>query len=576
MASKRKWPTVLMTAALAGGLLAGCGNGNQDQASGSSSSSAPASSAASGESASPESLKPLTLTFYSEDPNPHWADMQDEVGKAITEKTGITLDAEFAVGDAVQKSSLIATSGKYPDIISAKQSISKFVDAGAVLDLTDLIEQYGPNIKKVYGDEMKRLRYSDDDHSIYVLPSYAGVGQTYFNAGGGFELQHRVVKELGYPQIRTVKDFENAIKQYLAKHPTDENGNKNIGLSLNADDWHMYISVTNPAFLTTGGPDDGEYHIDIDTYEVTYHFLRPEEKEYFRWLNHMNAEGLLDKESFVQKYDQYKAKIATGRVLGLIDQDWDYGDGEKALKAEGKFDYGYGHYPVTLNENFKDTSFWPTGYMAGTGVAISKTNPDPVRTIQFLDFLASDEGQVLYNWGIEGKHYVVENGKRVIPQEINDRKVNDATNFQKETGIGNYILMGPHYGDGVQDPTGNYYTTTFPEQIVAGFNDVEKEVLKAYGATTWKDLFPHESEFPVKPWGAAWNIPVPSDSEITVLDERLKNITWKMIPKAILAKPEEFDAIWDDYVKQLEKADVHKAEELRGELVKQRVKLWNE
>lgn len=575
MATKRKWPMIMMAAMLVTGLLAGCGSKNGNGEASPSATSSATSSATESASASNE-LKPLTMTFYSEDPSPNWANMQDDVGKAITAKTGITLQADFAVGDPVQKSALIATSGKYPDLISAKNSISKFVDAGAVLDLTELIDKYGPNIKKVYRDQMNRLRYSNDDHSIYVLPTYAGVGQTSFNAGGGFELQHRVVKELGFPRIRTVKDFENAIKQYLAKHPTDENGNPNIGLSLNADDWHMYISVTNPAFLTTGGADDGEYNIDVDTGKVTYHFLRPEEKEYFGWLNHMNAEGLLDKESFVQKYDQYKAKIASGRVLGLIDQDWDYGDGEKALKAEGKFEYGYGHYPVTLNENYKDTSFWPTGYMAGYGIAISKTNPDPVRAIQFLDFLASDEGQVLINWGIEGKHYIVENGKRVIPEDVNNRKINDAANFQKESGIGSYTTMTPHYGDGVKDPTGNYYTTNFPEQIVAGFNDVEKEVLKAYGATTWKDLFPKEDEFKVRPWGAAWNIPVPGDSEIVVLDEKLKNITWKMIPKAILAKPEEFDSIWADYMKQLEEAGVHKAEELRGQLVQERIKLWNE
>lgn len=576
MAKQSKWSVLLMSTALIAGLLAGCaGKGNNgagpsgNAASGSASPSASASAPA-------EDLKPLKLTYYSEDPNPNWANMQDETGKVITEKTGITLDAEFAVGDAVQKSALIATSGKYPDLISAKNSISKFVDAGAVIDLTDLIDKYGPNLKKVYGDQMKRLRYSNDDPSIYVLPSYAGVGQTYFEAGGGFELQHRVAKELGYPKIRTVQDFENAIKQYLAKHPTDEKGNKNIGLTLNADDWHMYISVTNPAFLTTGGADDGEFNIDVDTQKVTYHFLRPEEKEYFRWLNHMNAEGLLDKESFVQKYDQYKAKVASGRVLGLIDQLWDYADGEKALKAEGKFDQAYGHYPVTLNESFKDTSFWPTGFMAGNGVSISKTNPDPVRTIKFLDWLASDEGQVLINWGIEGKHYTVENGKRVMIKEVNDRRINDGTNFQKETGIGNYTLLSAHYGDGVKDPTGNYYTLKFPEQLVNDYSDVEKEVLKNYGATIWKDLFPKEEEFKIKPWGAAWNIPVPSDSDSTVIEEKLKNITWKMIPKAILAKPEEFDALWDDYVAQLEKADVHKAEQLREQLVKDRVKLWNE
>ncbi|WP_435170509.1 ABC transporter substrate-binding protein [Paenibacillus glycanilyticus] len=570
-----KWSSLALSTTLVAGLLAGCGSNNNDEKN-SGSSANTGGNATNTESAAPEDTSPLTLTFYSEDPSPNWANMQDEIGKTLTEKTGITLDAEFAVGDAVQKSSLIAASGEYPDLISAKGSISKFVDAGAVIDLTDLIDKYAPHLKKLYEGQMSRLRYSNDDHAIYVIPTYAAVGQQYFNAGGGFELQHRVVKELGYPQIRTVADYEKAIKDYLAKHPKDENGNPNIGLSLNADDWHMFISVTNPAFLTTGGSDDGEFYIDIDTQKVTYHYRRPEEKEYFKWLNHMNAEGLLDPESFVQKYDQYKAKIASGRVLGLIDQDWDYGDGEKALKAAGKFDQGYGHYPVTLSEEYKDTSFWPTGYMAGTGVAISKDNPDPVRTIKFLDYLASDEGQVLMNWGIEGKQYNVVDGKRVIPEEVNKRKINDATNFTKETGIGLYNLLSGHYGDGVKDPSGNYYTTNFPEQIVAGFNDVEKETLKAYGATTWKDLFPKEEEFKVKPWGAAWNIPVPGDSEAVVIEKKLQDITWKRIPEAILAKPADFDKIWDTYQQELLKADVEKAEKIREDLVKARVELWSE
>jgi len=572
MAVQRKWPILLMSAALLSGLLAGCGNNGDNGGSAS-----PASGAeASGSASAGGELKPITFSFYSEDPSPNWANMQDDIGKVITEKTGVTLNAEFAVGDPAQKSALIATSGKYPDIISAKGSINKFVDAGAVIDLTELIDKYGPNIKKVYGDQLNRLRYSNDDNAIYVLPSYNGVGHVNFEAGGGFELQHRVVKELGYPKIRTVKDFENAIKQYLAKHPTDDKGNKNIGLTLNADDWHMYISVTNPATATTGIADDGEYYTNPDTLETIYHYLRPEEKEYFRWLNHMNAEGLLDPESFVQKYDQYKAKVASGRVLGLIDQLWDYADGEKALKAEGKFDYTYGHYPVTLDEKYKSTVFWPTGFMAGYGIAISKTNPDPVRTIQLLDYLASDEGQVLLNWGIKDKHYTVDaSGKRTMIKEVNDRRVNDAANFQKETGIGSYVIMAPHYGDGVKDPTGNYYTLRYPEQLAEDYSDVEKEVLKAYGATIWKDLFPKEEEFKELPWGAGWNISVPSDNDLTVLDEKLKNITWKMIPKAILAKPEEFDAVWDDYMKQLDKAGVKKAGELRTQLIKERVELWS-
>ena len=572
---KLKLSAILLTVTMLGGLLAGCGSSeNKTNTTGDKTNTGTNKGTNAGNTTA-EDKSPITFSFFSEDPSPNWNNMQDDIGKVLTEKTGVTLDAEYAVGDPTQKVALIATSGEYPDLISAKGDISKMVDAGAMLDLTDLIDKYAPNIKKLYGDQMKRLRYSNSDKAIYVIPSYAAVDQTSFNAGGGFELQHAVVKELGYPKMRTVQDFENAIKAYKEKHPTID-GKPTIGLTLNADDWHMYISVTNPAFLTTGAPDDGEYYIDPKTTKVTYHFRRPEEKEYFRWLNHMNAIGLLDPETFVQKNDQYNAKIASGRVLGLIDQDWDYGDGDKALKAAGKFDRSYGHYPVTMSEEYKDHSFQPTGFMSGYGVGITTSAKDPVRAIKFLDYLASEEGQILTNWGIEGKQYNVVDGKRTIPQDVNNKKINDAANFTKQTGIGLYTLLSGHYGDGVKDSTGNYFTTNFPEQIVAGFNDVEKETLKAYNATTWKDLFPKEDEFEVKPWGAAWNIPVPGDNEVTVLANKMKDITWKRIPEAILAKPEKFDAIWDAYMKELDKAGVAKMETGYEALVKERVALWND
>lgn len=74
--------------------------------------------------------------------------------------------------------------------------------------------------------------------------------------------------------------------------------------------------------LSTGAPDNGEWYIDPYTQKAQFHITRPKEKEYFRWLNHMNAIGLLDKESFVQKEDQYLAKISSGRVLGLSDMSY--------------------------------------------------------------------------------------------------------------------------------------------------------------------------------------------------------------------------------------------------------------
>ncbi|OAX48544.1 hypothetical protein gpAD87_10250 [Paenibacillus sp. AD87] len=550
-------------------LLAGCSGNNANQGSGN-----VTTNNAEGNAVKESDTSPITFSFYSVGAN--WNNMQDDVGKEITKMTGVTLDAETEVGGSAQKLALMATSGQYPDLLSATGDLNKFVDAGAMIDLTDLIDQYAPNIKKLFGDQFKRLRYNNEDRAIYAIPTYSAVDGKNFNAGGGFELQHRAVKEAGYPSIKTLQDYEDVIKSYLEKHPTDDKGNKNIGLSLNGDDWHMYITVTNPAAETTGKSDDGEYYINPETNEAIYHFRTEGEKEYFKWLNHMNNVGLLDKDSFVQKNDEYLAKIASGRVIGLTDADWGYADGERALKKDSKFDQTYGHYPVMLSDEYKDNRLQSTGFMAGWGIGITKECKDPVRAIKFLDFLASEQGQILLNWGIEGKHYTMQDGKRIVPEDVQNRVVNDNTAFTKDSGIGLYTNIGAHYGDGVKDSSGNYYTKSFPELIVNSYTEADKQTLQAYGVTTWADLFTSEDDLPVKAWGAAWNIPVPTDDESNILAVKMKDISWKRIPQAILAKPEEFDQIWDEYQQELIDAGVEKMEAGFTKYVQDRVKLWNE
>ncbi|MEY8739875.1 ABC transporter substrate-binding protein [Bacillales bacterium AN1005] len=557
--TKSKTPKTFALLMLASALLvtAGCGNSGGKEAS----------------SESSTGTDPVTFTFFGADASPNWNRMQDEVGQEITKQTGVTIDAEYDVNNGGdQKIALMAASGDYPDIVYPKGNLSKLVDAGAMLDLTDLIEEHAPNLKKIYGEQMNRLKYSLEDQSIYTLPTNMGVDNVAFDATDGFEIQQKVLKELGYPEVRTLQDFENVLRAYVEKHPTID-GQPTIPLSLNADDWKIMITVTNPAAQTTGGGGDGEYYINPENYEAMLHVKRPIEKEYFRWLNHMYNEGLLDKDTFVQKEDQYKSKIASGRVLGLIDAEWGYSDAENALKAAGKDDSTYAHFPVTLNKDIKDNTFQPAGF-DGYGIGITTSAKDPVRIIKFFDWLASDEGQVLRNWGIEGKHYNVVDGKRVIPEEIQDRKTNDNAAFTKETGVELYSIFSARYGDGVKDATDNYYTTRFPEQIIAGYTAAEKETLKAYGIDTWKGLYPQEDEFEIKEWGAAYNMPVPSDTDYNVAYQKTQDIIRKRIPEAVLAKKENFDKVYDDFLAELDRAGAVEMEQQYTVWVKERVALW--
>ncbi|MDQ0903550.1 ABC transporter substrate-binding protein [Paenibacillus sp. V4I7] len=524
-------------------------------------------------SAAKDDKSPITITMFSADQNTNYENMQSPVGKRITELTGVTLKIDYPVGDPKQKVALMSASGEYPDLIFAKNDSNIIADAGGFVDLAPLIDKYGPNLKKLYGDYLKRLKWSKDDKAIYYLGTF-GVNEQQWEPKDGFQLQHQVVKELGYPKLKTLNDYENAIKAFKEKHPTID-GKPTLGLSLLADDWRIAQSVTNPAVFATGGSDDGEWYIDEKTQKPVLHLTRPEEKEYFKWLNHMNDIGLLDPESFVQKYDQYKAKIASGRVLAIIDSKWQYSEAEQSLKQAGKSELTYGMYPITLNESFKNKNFQSAGYSAGWGVAISKSAKDPVRIIKFLDWLASDEAQILNNWGIEGVNYKIENGKRVIPKEEMDQRVKDPQ-YGKKTGIGVYGYPFSQHGDGVKDPSGQTYTIKSEQQIIDGYTTVEKEVLAKYNAKMWQDLYPKASEFPSKPWGAAWQINIPQDTDGAIIFQKALELSRKRIPELIMASPKKFDELWESFQKELEQAGVKKLETQFDALLKERIKMWNE
>jgi putative aldouronate transport system substrate-binding protein len=521
-------------------------------------------------------LKPITFTVFDADVNSNPDYYQSPVSQKMLEKTGVTLEIEYNVtGDEQEKLSLMAASGQYPDMIYGKGNINIIKNAGGLIPLEDLVEKYGQNIKKVYGDYMKRLVWDKEDPSIYVLPTLDGVHQAAVQPGSGVLIQHAVVKELGYPTLRTVEDVEKVLKEYAAKYPTINN-QKTIPLMLSAEDWRIMISVTNPAAFMTGAPDDGEWYVDPDTLQVQRHLTRPEEREYFRWLNRMTNEGVLYQESFIQKYDTYKSKIAAGNVLAVIDAGWNVGEAVQALRQAGMEERAFGYYPVTLTEDYKYPEFIDTGYNAGNGLSITKDCKDPERLMQFIDFMASEEGQILANWGIEGEHYTVDaSGKRALLPEMLEMKVTD-NQFSAKTGIDLYIQKFPHYGNTVIDSTGNPFTKDNLEQIFAEQTEIEKEVLRGYGAEKWADLYPARDEFPVKPYGVLWsmNNSKLDDPEIKAKDNRILEIGYRRIIEAILAPQDQFDAIYDKYIEEIKAAGLDDVTRAYQEALDERLELW--
>lgn len=516
---------------------------------------------------------PITLTFFNCDLNEDW-DFTDDVAKKITELTGVTLEITHPVAGDAQAIPLMIASGEYPDLIYAKGDTGKLIDAGAIIKLDDMIEEKGDNLKALYGDQLDRLRASADDPSIYTVGTY-GVSAEVYEPGGTLQVQHDVLKDAGYPEINTIYEYEELIKNYIAENPTTEDGQQRIGLSLMASDWRWLITTGNIASAAIGIPDDGQFAVNDETGETTYKFTLPEIKEYFQWLNHMNDIGLLDPESFTQKEDTYKAKISSGRVVGLSDAAWDYSDAEKTLLSEGKAGSTYARLAVTVSDEYKDQSLKDYGFGGGWGIAISESCENKERAFEFLDWMASDEAQVLLNWGIEGEHYTIEDGKRVVLPEVQEQKNTDP-DFGKKTGIGAYVYPFPQRGVGAVDSTGNSYTTTTIESVVANYNDAQKETLAGYGIDNFTEMFPSSEELGISKHGQVWQYTIPSDGDIFIIQQKCDDYIQQAITQAILGKPADFDKAWDEIQKTLVSYGVDTLNEEMTALTKERLELWNE
>jgi len=508
------------------------------------------------------------------------ADMDCPIGQRLSEITGVRLVYEFPVGDWTEKLALVIASGDYPDIIAHEgTSMSQLVEVGALVPLRERIENT-TYLSALLGDQIGRLAFSIDDPEFYGFGGTTVISEPRPDAywGVSFAVQFSALEYAGYPMITTLQDFEDVIANYIASNP-EINGQPALGLSLvAADGWRWKISVTNPSFLASGLPDDGEWFINPETFQATSHYRNPEAREYFRWLNHMNNIGLLDPESFTQSYDAYQAKVSSGRVIGLIDALWQYDIAR--LQAISQFGYNrdYMGFPVLLDpENTIWSSARSSGFVNAGGYSITTAATNVDRIVDFFDFIASEEGMILRGWGIEDEHYTIEDGIMVRKPWVVEQRADMVTalEFRRETGIGKFAgwaMFTPGFGFTLSN--GQLLDDFCDQESFDNNHPAALDALNAYGIRGFNMLFPPSSAIPSSPWGAAWTLPIGQSEETRVIVQLAEDATLRNVARAVLADPVDFDTEWDNFMAELDAINVQLVEEEVTALVYERMRMW--
>ncbi len=506
--------------------------------------------------------EPVTFTLYSADLD-SYRPFTDSVAREITARTGVVLEFSGPRQENDEEISMMIASGEYPDLIYAKSALVRLVDAGAVIPLDGYIKDFGRNMTELYGNRMARLRLTLDDPRIYSVGTFE-IRTEPLEASGSLQIQNAVLKELGYPRIRTLDDYENAMLAYMKKYPVI-NGHRTIGLSLLTDSWQWYVGLSNPGSYVLGLPDDGQWTVDQQTMRVQYKFLNPDMKIFYRWLNRLYHEGLLDPESFTQHHDIWESKLEGGYVLGTSYPHWGLKGIHSRMIQKDMSERSMAYLPVTVTEMQLEPSFKNYGFSGGWGIAISRSCPDPERAFRFLDWMCSEEAQVLVNWGIKDQHYYIDrNGRRRALPGADD----------ESSGVGVWVYPFPQAGPGRLDSTGNSIVRLSPESVMEEYSDAEKETLAAYGVSLWKELFPTAEELGESRYGQMWQYPL-SAAMSARLDDTDRIVKESLI-KMIIGDSGNFDEAWDRMTAEITAAGISEAEDELTELVATKMKLWGE
>lgn len=509
-----------------------------------------------GVSALADDVIEITVFFKNELP---WDNM---VAEAITKITGVRLNFVSVAGDAAEKLNTMLQSETLPDIIAIDRGAAandNYISNGAVIPLDDLIEQYAPNIKAQLGHTLDKVRNLNDG-KVYGLPSWFQ-DEVAPSAVFGFNLRMNYVKEMGYydtyvEQGYFTKDqFVSLLKEWKAKYP-EINGHATIPLCFNADN----ESATMYTFRGMYGID--QYYVD-ENGTLFSNIRDPHMKDMYLFMNELYRDGLIDIDWPSCKKALFDEKCSGGYVLGAPEAYWNIANTALQYDAEGNKNDDNMMYPFMVVADGVDparTTYGPTSVLGWTYTYISSDCKDPVTVIKFMDWLMSEEGQYVTQWGPEGVTWNYVDGKRVLTDETIEALNADFWTYLTENGIRKYELL---FKSGIAQD-GQYYDLNSAFPIITGSQNVVAAFANkylgasAYDTTSMDDLSPD------------------SGSMEALISTKISDIRNAAYPTILMAESaEEAARLFDQMLADCEAAGLSQVEAIANEKYQAKMAVWN-
>ncbi|MEK8126588.1 extracellular solute-binding protein [Paenibacillus filicis] len=369
----------------------------------------PAPAAPAGGAKTPEKQEPLKLSImslmYAEPPK-----ADSDVQKKIEAYTNTKLDISWVPNSTYKdKVNVTIGSGELPKVLLVQNNkdsnILSAIRSGTFWEVGPYIDQY-PNLSKMNKSVFDNIKVDGKIYGLYRARDLSTFGIIF---------RSDWLKNVGLSAPKTIDEFYNVLKAFTLNDP-DKNGKQDtVGLT---EEKTMEGFTAVASYM--GAPNDWE----VKDGKLSPDFLAPEYFEAMKFYKKLYDEKLIKQDFPVLNNQQKKDDINTGKAGAVVSNMID-GAGYQANLA--KTFPGADVDVVSRIQGPKgERSKGGTGYNSVFMFPKSsvKTEAELKQILAFFDKISDQNMLDLLGWGVEGRHYKMEDGKPVfIDQKLFDTEV---------------------------------------------------------------------------------------------------------------------------------------------------------
>ena len=338
--------------------------------------------------------------------------------KQASASTGVNVKFVTAESNIwIEKFNLMLASGDMTDIVQVDiGNINRYARQGVFLPFDESIIATAPNLRKTLTTGTK-ARLMASDGKIYAMASTGNANFGYY----GWIVRKDWLEMLGLETPLTTEQWYETLKAFTRQDP---NGN-------GKNDEHGLTSVASVLWRTLA-PSFGLHPYcdwDVSAGNVFYVPLQNGYRAMLDFARKLYQEGLLDPEFAVHSsstMEDFMLSDGAGVAGYFMSRCKRLNDAARSSSDPRSFEFicappprgplGYRGVLVT------------SSVVTSRSVAVSYSCRNPEAAVKWLDFLWSEEGMVLSNWGVEGLTYSVDAlGRRHFLSELGEDPISSQT-----------------------------------------------------------------------------------------------------------------------------------------------------